>query len=154
MFYSASTGGFYDPEIHGGSIPADAVEITADDHATLMEGQSSGLCIMPNSDGFPELADRPPLTGEELKADFVAKIQARLDGFARTRGYDSILSACTYATSSVPKFQVEGQYCVEARDATWTAAYQLLDEVQSGERPMPSGIVDIEGDLPVLAWPQ
>ena len=28
MFYSKSTGGFYDAEIHGNNIPSDAVEIT------------------------------------------------------------------------------------------------------------------------------
>ena len=45
-----------------------------------------------------------------LQQSIVQATQARLDDFARTRSYDGILSACTYATSTVPKFQAEGQY--------------------------------------------
>lgn len=94
-----------------------------------------------------------PPSPEEVQAAIVASVQNRLDAFARTRNYDGILSACTYATSAVPKFQSEGQYCVNARDATWARLYELLAEVQEGTRPMPSGYSDIEPELPTLAWP-
>ena len=85
--------------------------------------------------------------------DAVDATQQRLDDFARTRGYDGILSACTYATSPTPRFAAEGQYCVEARDATWAKLYEMLDEVLAGTRPMPSGYADVEPELPALAWP-
>ena len=90
---------------------------------------------------------------EQVESHFVAAIQQRLDDFARTRNYDSILSACTYATSTVAKFKTEGQACVNLRDATWAAAYAILAYVQTGNRPMPSSIEDIEADLPALVWP-
>lgn len=93
-----------------------------------------------------------PSEADIIKA-FTDAIQRRLDDFARTRNYDGILSAATYATSTVPKFQAEGQYAVTARDATWAAAYQILAEVQAGTRPMPSRPSDIFPELPVLAWP-
>jgi hypothetical protein len=153
MFYSASTGGFYTREIHGGNIPEDAVEITDDDHAALMAEQSSGKIIQADKNGKPIAADPPPLTQEQLVATFTDLIQKRLDDFAKTRNYDGILSACTYATSAVAKFKSEGQYCVDARDSTWSAAYTILDEVQYGTRQMPVTIADIEADLPILAWP-
>jgi hypothetical protein len=89
----------------------------------------------------------------QVKQEIVDATQARLDSFARTRLYDGILSACTYATSSVPKFQGEGQYCVDARDNTWATLYTILAEVEAGTRPMPTGYADVEGDLPVLEWP-
>ena len=92
-------------------------------------------------------------TAEQIIQQFTDAIQARLDGFARTRNYDGILSACTYATSTVPKFQAEGQYCVNARDNTWSAAYQILADVQTGNRPMPSQPSDIFPELPELVWP-
>lgn len=95
--------------------------------------------------------DRP--TDEQLAAIIVGQIQQRLDAFAQTRGYDNMLSACTYATSSVPKFKSEGQYCVDARDATWAKTYEMLDEVQAGAHPLPGSIADIEVELPALAWP-
>ena len=94
-----------------------------------------------------------PPTPEQIIKAFTDAIQARLDSFARTRNYDGILSACTYATSTVPKFAAEGQYAVQARDTTWAAAYQILAEVQSGTRPMPAAPEDIFNELPQLVWP-
>jgi hypothetical protein len=101
-----------------------------------------------------------PKTAEELQADtaklqqaIVAATQQRLDDFARTRNYDGILSLCTYSTSTVPKFATEGQYAVEARDATWAKLYSILDEVNAGTRPITSGFSAIESELPVLVWP-
>lgn len=88
-----------------------------------------------------------------VQAEIVAATQLRLDTFAQTRHYDGILSACTYATSSVPKFAAEGQYCVDARDATWATLYTILGEVLARTRPMPTGFADIAADLPTLAWP-
>lgn len=78
--------------------------------------------------------------------------QARLDDFAKTRNYDGILSACTYASSSVLKFATEGQYCVDSRDATWATLYTIMGQVQAGQRPMPT-LDEILGELPVLTWP-
>lgn len=101
-----------------------------------------------------------PLSAEEismqqraLRASIVASTQLRLDSFAQTRGYDGILSACSYATSTVPKFKAEGQYCVEARDATWAKLTDMLAEIEAGTRPVPSGFADIEPELPALQWP-
>lgn len=90
---------------------------------------------------------------EQIQSQIISATQQRLDSFAQTRKYDSILSACTYATDSNPKFAAEGQYCIDARGATWTKLYEMLAEVEAGTRPMPSGYADVEGELPVLAWP-
>lgn len=89
----------------------------------------------------------------QFQQDLVAATQQRLDNFAQTRGYDSILSLCTYATDANPKFSAEGQYGVAARGATWDKLYQMLAEIEAGTRPMPTGFADVEPDLPVLVWP-
>lgn len=153
-FYSKTTGGFYDRAIHGDNIPGDAVEITEAEHAALIEGQALGKRIVADESGRPILQDLPPPTAEQIIAQYTGAVQQHLDTFARTRNYDNILSAATYATSQVPKFKAEGQYAVEARDATWSAAYAILAEVQAGDRPIPGSISEIESDLPVLAWPE
>lgn len=93
------------------------------------------------------------LTVQNIQARIVTSVQERLDNFAKTRNYDSILSAATYATSAIPKFQVEGQYAVNARDNTWATLYSLMGEVMTGTRPMPTGFDDVESELPVLEWP-
>lgn len=89
----------------------------------------------------------------QIQKEIVDATQQRLDVFVKTRNYDGILSACTYASSTVLKFRTEGQYCVDARDNTWATLYSILAEVQAGTRPMPSGYAEIELLLPTLTWP-
>lgn len=103
----------------------------------------------------------PRVTPEQRAADRAAAIaneigrvvQMRLDEFARSRGYDSLLSACTYATSGVPQFAAEGQCCMNLRDAMWGGLAGIMAEVQAGTRPLPASIADVEADLPPLEWP-
>lgn len=90
---------------------------------------------------------------EQIITEVTAATQKRLDDFARTRNYDGILSACTYATSGVPKFAAEGQAAVDARDNTWAALYAFMDSVIAGTQPMPSSFADVEPFLPSLNWP-
>lgn len=90
---------------------------------------------------------------EMLRAQIVNNTQARLDNFAKTKGYDNIVSACSYATSAHPKYGVEGRYCVEAREQTWDAMFAIDTEILNGARPVPTGFADIEPLLPVLVWP-
>ena len=99
----------------------------------------------------PEPEPYVPTPEEQLEA-FTSAIQAHLDAFARTRNYDGIMSAATYATSTVPKFRTEGQYAVEARDLTWAKGYEIMDAVLSGARPMPT-LDEVIAELPALAWP-
>lgn len=89
---------------------------------------------------------------DRLMVEYTAAVQEHLDTFARTRNYDNILSACTYATSTVPKFAAEGQYAVSARDATWAKCYEIMAQVEAGERPMPT-LDELVAELPVLQWP-
>ena len=56
------------------------------------------------------------------------------------------------ATSTNAKFQAEGQYGVEARDATWAKLYEIMAEVKAGTRPMTAGYNEIEPELPALEW--
>lgn len=67
MKFSKSTSGFYIEAIHGDNIPDDAVEISNDEHAALLEGQSQGKRIVAGPDGHPELAEPPPPTPEQLR---------------------------------------------------------------------------------------
>lgn len=84
MHYSKSTGGFYDTAIHGNNIPADAVEITREDHAELLAGQSDGRLIQADTNGRPVLVDLPPSTLAEAQASAWAAIDAEA-GTARAR---------------------------------------------------------------------
>lgn len=89
---------------------------------------------------------------KQLQESIVNKTQERLDTFAKANGYDSILSACTYADSVVLKFAAEGKRCKELRDTTWLKAWEILSQVQQGLRAVPSSFEDIESELPALTW--
>ncbi|MBP0946131.1 phage tail assembly chaperone [Pseudomonas alliivorans] len=60
IFYSAMTGGFYDSS-ENMYVPEDALEITNERHAALLEGPASGLRIIADENGRPILADPLPL---------------------------------------------------------------------------------------------
>ena len=121
----------------------------------LVNADTPGAVEVPDDSPLESIPD--PLDAQAAQAalaqNVVQATQQRLDTFARTRGYDGILSACTYATSTVSKFAAEGQAAVNMRDATWARLYALLDEVQAGTRPVPAGFADIEPELPALEWP-
>lgn len=79
MLFAKSTGGFYDRAIHGDDFPADAVEITAEKHAALLQGQSEGKRIVADENGFPLLQAPPMPTLDELKSKLCLAIDATAD---------------------------------------------------------------------------
>jgi hypothetical protein len=79
LYYSATTGGFYDSAIHAAAqIPGDAVAITQDEHAALMAAQAEGKVIQAGADGRPEAVTRT-VTAEETAVALRASAQAALD---------------------------------------------------------------------------
>lgn len=153
MYYAKTTGGFYDSELHGKAIPKDAVEISKEEHSVLLAGQSLGKIIRADINGFPVLEDLPaPSIGDILRA-YRVEMQRHLDVFASTRGYDSILSACSYAVSENSKYASEGKYAVTARDAVWDKGNGILDDIEAGRRPL-LPLNDFLSELPVLNWPR
>lgn len=111
MFYSKSTGGFYDPSVHGASVPSDAVEITDAEHADLLTGQSEGKRIVADENGRPILADQPAPSAEDLAA------AARNDRDARLRVCDWVTLRALDTGKSVP--------------AAWLTYRQALRDVPS-----------------------
>jgi hypothetical protein len=95
---------------------------------------------------------KPPVFVQPTVEEYTVAVQAHLDTKAQERNYDNILSACTYATSTVAKFQAEGQACVAWRDACWSHCYQAMAEVQAATRAAPT-IAGLIAELPGLTWP-
>lgn len=91
MFYSRSTGGFYNPDVHGTAMPGDVVEISAQDHQALILAQGQGLCIVPDANGFP-VAVAPSLDTADLWTIIRAQRDARLRACDFTQLPDAPLS--------------------------------------------------------------
>jgi hypothetical protein len=149
MLYSASTSGFYSPEIHGGRIPPDAVEITDTVYWELLAGQASGQVITAGAGGIPGLQARAAPTPAQTAALYAAGVQALLDAVARAWGYNDIASAVTYADEpSVLRFQLEGQQLRAWRSRVWAQCYATLASVTAGSLALPS-MADLIASLPV-----
>lgn len=123
--------------------------------AKLVNGELVELSEWDLADLAAREAAAQAQAAQGLQDAIVDATQAMLDAFAETRNYSGIMSACTYVSSTVPKFAAEGAYCVQLRDQTWAKLYEMLAEVQAGTRAIPSSFADIAPELPVssAAWP-
>lgn len=75
-------------------------------------------------------------------------IDDHLAAEAKAKGYDSIVSACSYAGAANP-FQTESQSFVAWRGAVWAKCYAVLDAVLTGTRNMPTP-AEMIAEMPVL----
>jgi hypothetical protein len=76
-YYSSTTKGFYTKEIHGENIPKDSVEISDEEHKALIELQSNGKEIVPDSNGRP-IASEPkprPISWNDIRDQRNKKLQ-------------------------------------------------------------------------------
>ena len=101
----------------------------------------------------PLPAAEPTLSPEETLKTMQDAIQSHMDAKARERNYDGILSLCTYATSTNSKFAAEGQAGVIWRDACWAKGYEIMADVQAGNRAIPTKD-ELLAELPAFTWPE
>lgn len=92
-----------------------------------------------------------PETPEQTQARLAGAVQKHLDAAAAARGYDNILSACSYAAAP-NNYQTEGQAFLAWRAACWDKCYQILTAVQAGTRAIPTE-AELLAELPVLVLP-
>nr|DAJ30636.1 MAG TPA: hypothetical protein [Caudoviricetes sp.] len=108
-YYSKSNQAFYDDTIHT-TLPEDALEISHEQHAALLVGQSNGQVIMPGKDGKPVLASKAPShlhqwNGKEWTLDKAAASQLLAE--AIDNGTDAINNLVDEAYRHVTRFQPE-----------------------------------------------
>lgn len=86
---------------------------------------------------------------EELTALFKEKTQQLLDAKAREKGYDDILSACSYAGYD-NDFRAEGEAFGIWRAKVWKYGYGLLNAIAEGKHKMPKSFDEILAEMPTL----
>lgn len=93
---------------------------------------------------------QPP---DEYVEAIMAAVQSMMDAEAKSHSYDSILSLCSYAVSTVPKFAEEGNAGVAWRDGVWLQCHSMLNECVSGQRDTPYTLDEVLAALPAMVWP-
>ena len=73
-------------------------------------------------------------------------VQTMLDASAKTRGYDSVISECSYATST-GSFGAEAQVTVNWRDAVWVTVFAIQAEIAAGTKEEPT-LDELMSELP------
>ena len=110
------------------------------------------------------IVDKTPEEYQEALKLFEEEVtintQKRLDDFAATKGYDGILSVCTYAGNELDAENTieldiirEGNYAVRARCRTWSVLISYLNDVKKAIKPLVNTWAEIEQMLPELKWP-
>ncbi len=141
-----------------GTKPNDAPN-TFDRYAQAAQWCNENKAYIIELDDCYEVRAIPEPTIEEIQAQIQKQlteaVQHALDAFAQTRGYDGIMSACSYFNSTDPIFRLEADYCIQLRDTTWRMGYQILDQVKAGLRSIPTAD-ELLAELPVgsAKWPE
>ena len=68
-------------------------------------------------------------TTSMMYANISATVQKMLDESANERGYDSIISECSYATS-IGAFGAEAQITVNWRDSVWAKVFEIQNATE------------------------
>lgn len=141
-------------ELNDGTDPHDVITVdVTDGPAGPQQVAPEGFVPAPAVIDWGALTPPPgPPSPAELFKMAIDATQARLDGFAASRGYDGILSLCTYATDPDPVYAAEGQRGVTLRSTTWAALRGIQRDVLAGLRPMPASWAEVEDELPPLTW--
>lgn len=137
MFFSKLTGGFYTTDIHGENIPADSVEITNEEYAALLNGQSVGKFIDVDADGKPYLADPPPLTTAQIVSQYESALDAHLDSVAQADRWRDRFTFAVRAGYENP-WQTKAKTFGTWMDACNVQAYALLAAVTAGTAELPT----------------
>lgn len=102
---------------------------------------------------FYEVVAIPEPTQEEIEAQVQAQltnaVQHVLDSKAQELLYDNCLSVCSYIDTGVPKFDAEGIAFRKWRSSVWAKGYEILVQVQAGERGIPTE-AELIAELPEL----
>lgn len=90
------------------------------------------------------------LTAEEIRKSYSDKLGSVMDTKAQEYGYDSILTAVTYADSTIEKFAKEGGAFKVWRDNVYATGYAYLAEIEAGKKAIPATDEEFIALIPVF----
>lgn len=136
LFTNGILSARYDSAINS-TIPDEAIEV---DDALFFQTINENDCVWSLVDGV--VVKKPieikPETPEQIIARLEGAIDRYLDAQAQSFRYESIRTMVTYENDPNPKFNAEGVGAKEFRSAVYTLGVNLIGEVQSGLREVPT----------------
>lgn len=155
MYFSKSTTGFYDSNIHK-VMPEDAVEISSEYYQILLEGQSEGKEITHTNSDQPVLKDKVVTLADRIK-QYDTELTYFIDEKAKSLNYANIYTAISFRNDPNPKFAAEAEALFLWRSAVWTYVNDLLEESLEDLRLHPEhtlpGPLDVIASLPAFIPP-
>lgn len=131
------------------------IETQEDEKSFLEKNNTGGFFIV---DQLPfsrfkkwKLANGEIVVDEEVEQEIIAKTYERevenlLNNTAKEHRYDSIDTACSYA-SVINPFQEESKLFVTWRGNVWNYCYQIMNDVKEKKRTIPS-LDELMAELP------
>jgi hypothetical protein len=101
---------------------------------------------IPDGHSIVEYVDSP--TTAQIITNYESAAQIRLDSVAQSWGYDSLVSAASYASSTVAQYKADALSLIAWRDAVWQKAYEIELSVKAGTQTMPATPADFVALLP------
>lgn len=98
-----------------------------------------------------QIADNQAEADEKTKADYTSALEEFFDAKAQGRRYDNRMSCAIRAGYPGP-FRAEGEAFATWMDDCNAHGYQVMADVMSGDRPLPS-VEEFLAELPELTWP-
>ena len=124
IYYSPTTKSFFDTAINF-EIPDDKIEVSEEVWSDLTLARSNGKIIEINSKGKPVAVNPPAPTKDQIIDKFNMAANGKINTVATSWGYDSIVSAASYANSTNPQFKAEAEALIAWRDNLWGTAYTI-----------------------------
>lgn len=87
-----------------------------------------------------------------IKTQLLFTVDTLLDSEVQKHGYDNIAKCVTYEGDEDPVFNAEGTTAKKWRSKVYRKCYDILAQVESGERCIPTAD-ELIAELPKLEWP-
>ena len=136
-----------------GNVPVGATQISDNDFQTMYSNPNH-FTVFKYEDGAVSLDGAKVFTAyvATKQRDVLNVVQELLDNTAKSKGYDSIFTAVTYADeASNTTFQAEGQALRAWRSEVWTSLYAILADWEGGVITEPT-VDEIVAQLPTITW--
>lgn len=93
-------------------------------------------------------APSPGLSQSQQVTAYETAIQGALDTYAQSWGYDSLVTAASYAASTIPKYAAEAKALIAWRDEVWVWAEAYEAQVIAGTVTIPTSPAGLMAAMP------